>query len=94
MRIRPATDTFFSFPVTDEVAIHHDKGDGARWHVARDERGGIVASDGWRVLYATDYGHDLEARTGVRLAWDNVPPLYVQSIAYRLACGTLSASVR
>lgn len=84
MQISPATETFFVFPVTDETEVWHDKGSGARWHIARDTRGGIVASDGWRVFYATDYGPELAARTGQRLGWDFAPPLYVQSVAHRL----------
>lgn len=84
MIIRPAEDTFFTFPVTDETEVHHDKGSGAKWHVARDPRGGVVASDGWVVMYGTDYGAELASRIGYRIAWDRVPPLYVQSVAGRL----------
>lgn len=84
MRIETAHETYFAFPVTNETEVHHDKGSGAKWHVALDDRGGVVVSDGWKVYYGTYYGNELAARTGQRIGWDYTPPLYVQSVAYRL----------
>jgi len=75
----PAIETYFAFPVTDERAVP-----GGKWHVAHDPRGGIVASSGWSVFYATDYGRDLAARTGVRLGWYATPPAYIQHAALQL----------
>ncbi len=81
MIIKPAEETFFTFPVTNETKVYHDKGSGACWHVALDANGNPVVSDGWLVFYGIDYGN---RPNQARIGWDRVPPLYVQSVAYRL----------
>ena len=91
MIIRPATETWFAFPVTNETEVHHDKGSGARWHIAlRADNGSPVVSDAWRVFYGVDYGNPPNQ---ARIGWDHVPPLYVQSAVLRMIeeaspCGT------
>jgi hypothetical protein len=75
--IKPATSTWVTFPVTNETEVHHDKGSGAKYHVALDENGNPIVCDGWKVNYGIVYANGT-------IAWDWTPPLYVQSVAHRL----------